>query len=60
VSGKLQSAVARILSRPEVKARLNTLGFEAIGSNADYFTKYIADEMAKSKQIIDDAKIRVE
>ncbi|HEY7299058.1 MAG TPA: tripartite tricarboxylate transporter substrate binding protein [Xanthobacteraceae bacterium] len=60
VSTRLQSAVAKILARPEVKERLSALGFEAIGSNADYFTKYIADEMTKSKQIIDDAKIRVE
>jgi tripartite-type tricarboxylate transporter receptor subunit TctC len=60
VSGKLQAAVSRIVARPEVKARLSALGFEAIGSNADHFAKYIADEMAKSKQIIDDAKIRVE
>jgi tripartite-type tricarboxylate transporter receptor subunit TctC len=59
-SGKLQSAVATILARPEVKQRLSALGFEAIGSTSDYFAKYISTEMAKYKQIIDDAKIRVE
>jgi tripartite-type tricarboxylate transporter receptor subunit TctC len=60
VSGKLQSAVAQILARPEVKQRLSALGFEAIGSTSDYFAKYISDEMTKYKKSIDDAKIRIE
>jgi tripartite-type tricarboxylate transporter receptor subunit TctC len=57
---KLQTEVAKIVAEPEVKQRLETLGFEPIGSSTVYFTKFIADEMAKSAKIIADAKIKVE
>jgi tripartite-type tricarboxylate transporter receptor subunit TctC len=60
VSNKLQGAIAGILAQPDVKQRLNTLGFEPIGSPADAFAKYIGDEMAKYQTIINDAKIRAE
>jgi tripartite-type tricarboxylate transporter receptor subunit TctC len=57
---KLQSEVAKIVAQPEMKQRLETLGFEPIGSTTEYFTKFIADEMAKSGKIITEAKIRTE
>jgi tripartite-type tricarboxylate transporter receptor subunit TctC len=60
VSNKLQAESAKILAQPDVKQRLNTLGFEPIGSPADAFAKYIRDEMAKYATIINDAKIRPE
>jgi tripartite-type tricarboxylate transporter receptor subunit TctC len=60
VSNKLQAETAKILAQPDVKQRLNTLGFEPIGSPADAFAKYIRDEMAKYATIINDAKIRPE
>ena len=60
VSGKLQSEIAKVLSLPEVKQRLNQLGFEPIGAPSDRFASYIRDEMTKAEQIIVDAKIKVE
>jgi tripartite-type tricarboxylate transporter receptor subunit TctC len=60
VSNKLQAEIAKILAQPDVKQRLNTLGFEPIGSPADAFAKYIRDEMAKYETIINDAKIKAE
>jgi tripartite-type tricarboxylate transporter receptor subunit TctC len=60
VSGKLQSEIAKVLSLPEVKQRLNQLGFEPIGAPSDRFASYIRDEMTKAGQIIVDAKIKVE
>jgi tripartite-type tricarboxylate transporter receptor subunit TctC len=57
---KLQSEVAKIVALPDVKQRLDTLGFEPVGSTTDTFVKYIADEMTKSAKIIDDAKIKTE
>ncbi len=60
ISTKLQSEIAKILARPDVKERLSTLGFEPIGSTSDYFGKYIHDEMAKYEKIIKDANIRPE
>jgi tripartite-type tricarboxylate transporter receptor subunit TctC len=60
VSNALQSDVAKILAMPDVKQRLNLLGFEPIGAPAEVFAKYIREEMAKYEAIIKDAKIRVE
>ena len=60
VSNKLQAEITKILAQPDVKERLNTLGFEPIGSPGDAFAKYIRDEMAKYEAIIRDAKIRAE
>jgi len=60
VSNKLQAEITKILAQPDVKERLNTLGFEPIGSPGDTFAKYVRDEMAKYEAIIRDAKIRVE
>jgi tripartite-type tricarboxylate transporter receptor subunit TctC len=60
ITAKLQTEVAKILAQPEIKERLGTLGFEAIGSTADEFAKYIDAESAKYGQIIRDAKIKAE
>jgi tripartite-type tricarboxylate transporter receptor subunit TctC len=60
ITAKLQASVAGILAQPEVKARLNALGFDAIGSTSDYFAKFIADEMAKYGKIIRDANIKLQ
>jgi len=60
ITAKLQSGIAAVLAEPEVKARLTTLGFEAIGSTPDDFTRYIASEMAKYGKIIHDANIKAE
>jgi tripartite-type tricarboxylate transporter receptor subunit TctC len=60
VTLKLQAEVARALAQPDFKHRLAVLGFEAIGSTAAEFAKYIDDESAKYGQIIRDAKIKTE
>lgn len=57
ISAKLQSEIAKILALPEMKTRLNVLGFDPIGSTSDYFAKYIDSEMSKYSKIIKDAKI---
>jgi tripartite-type tricarboxylate transporter receptor subunit TctC len=60
IVAKLQDEVAKIVARPDVKQRLAALGFEPVGSTAEYFAKFITDEMAKSAKIIEDAKIKTE
>jgi tripartite-type tricarboxylate transporter receptor subunit TctC len=57
---KVQASIANVLAQPDVKAKLTTLGFESIGSTADYFAQYIATEMEKYGKIIHDANIKVE
>jgi tripartite-type tricarboxylate transporter receptor subunit TctC len=60
VSGKLQADIAKVLALPDVKQRLNMLGFDPIGTGGEQFAAYIRDEMAKYEKIIRDAKIKVE
>jgi tripartite-type tricarboxylate transporter receptor subunit TctC len=60
VSNTLQAHIAKVLALPDVKQRLNALGFEPIGSNGEEFATHIREEMAKYEQIINDAKIKVE
>ena len=60
VAAKLQADVAKVLALPDVKERLNTLGFEPIGLNGEQFAAYIRTEMAKYEKIITDAKIKAE
>jgi tripartite-type tricarboxylate transporter receptor subunit TctC len=60
IAARLQTGIAAVLAEPDVKSRLTTLGFEAIGSTPDYFAKYIESEMAKYGKIIHDANIKAE
>src|SRR6266478_3849864 len=60
VSGKLQSEITKVLAPPDVKQRLNALGFDPIGSGTEQFATYIREEMAKYEKIINNAKIKVE
>jgi tripartite-type tricarboxylate transporter receptor subunit TctC len=60
ISNKLQADIAKVLALPDVKQRLNTLGFDPIGTGGGEFAAYIRDEMAKYEKIIRDAKIKVE
>jgi tripartite-type tricarboxylate transporter receptor subunit TctC len=60
ISSRLQSEIAKLLALPDVKQRLNQLGFEPIGMGSDQFATYIRDEMAEYQAIIKDAKINAE
>jgi tripartite-type tricarboxylate transporter receptor subunit TctC len=60
ISNKLQVDIAKVLALPDVKQRLNTLGFDPIGTGGEQFAAYIRDEMAKYQKIIRDAKIKAE
>src|SRR6266540_1375630 len=60
LSNKLQADIAKVLALPDVKQRLNALGFDPIGSGSEQFAMYIRDEMAKYEKIIKEAKIKVE
>jgi tripartite-type tricarboxylate transporter receptor subunit TctC len=60
VSNRLQADVAKVLALPDVKARMNGLGFEPMELGGEQFAGYVRDEMAKYEKIIKDAKISVE
>jgi tripartite-type tricarboxylate transporter receptor subunit TctC len=60
IAAKLQSEIAKVMARPDMKERLNVLGFEPIASTSDHFAKYIDDEMVKYSKIIKDANLKAE
>ena len=60
VTSKLHEGIVKVFADPEVKQRMTTLGFEAIGSTPDYFASFITREMQKYGEIIKDANIKVE
>jgi len=57
---RLQTEMAKVVKDPGVQQRLTVQGFEAVGSTADEFGKYIGTEMAKYGKIIKDANIKVD
>jgi tripartite-type tricarboxylate transporter receptor subunit TctC len=57
VSQFLQAQVTKILAMPDVRARLDKLGFTPIGAGGAEFARYIDVEMAKYAKIIKDASI---
>src|SRR3954464_9088830 len=60
IAARLQAEVGKALAAPDVRERLATLGFEAIGSTPGEFARFIDDESAKYLKIIREAKIKAE
>jgi tripartite-type tricarboxylate transporter receptor subunit TctC len=60
VSQFLQAQVTKILALPDVRERLDKLGFTPIGSGGEQFARYIDTEMAKYAKIIKDSNIGVQ
>lgn len=57
---KLQTTIAKIVAEPDVKKRLDTLGFVPVGSTPEEFVKFIADDMATSEKIIRESNIKTQ
>jgi tripartite-type tricarboxylate transporter receptor subunit TctC len=56
----LHGHIAKILTLPDVRQRLDKLGFNAIGSGGTEFGRYIDVEMARYAKIIKDSHIGVQ
>src|SRR5690606_33238880 len=54
----LQKEIAAIVAMPDVKSKMQALGFEPEGNSSADFTAYIKAEIAKWKKVIADAKIK--
>ena len=57
VVNRVNTAANQALSDPEVRAKLTTLGIEAVTSTPAQFAKMVADDQAKRKRIIAERKI---
>ncbi len=53
----LQKEIAAIVALPDVKSKMQALGFEPEGNSSADFTAYIKNEIAKWKKVITDAKM---
>jgi len=55
---RLESAIATVLAKDEVKQRLAAAGFEPAESSADAFGKLIRTELQKWGKVVNQAKIK--
>ena len=52
IVGKLNEAIVKVLSLPEVKARLAEQGSEPVGNSPAEFGQFIATEVGKWKELV--------
>jgi tripartite-type tricarboxylate transporter receptor subunit TctC len=57
---RLYGAVTAVMAQPAFKARLATLGFDAVASTPDGFAEWINVEIAKWAKVIRDAHITLQ
>ena len=58
VKARLQPALIAAIRNPDVVKRFNELGFEVVGNSPEEFTRFLNDELARWKQVIDTGGIR--
>jgi tripartite-type tricarboxylate transporter receptor subunit TctC len=59
VKAKLEAEFAGAAGAPDVKARLENIGFEVVASNGAQFSEFLAAELARWKSVIETGKITV-
>ncbi len=55
---RLQKEISEVVNTPDIKARLLSLGIEADGGSQAEFEKYVRDEIAKWKRVMETAGIK--
>ena len=60
VKAKLEAEVVASLNSPDVKAKFEAVGFDVVASNGDQFAKFLADEIARWKLVIETGNIKPE
>lgn len=60
VKDKLYGAIVSALNDPEVKPKLNELGFEIVANTPEQFAQFQAQELARWKNVIQVGKIEVD
>jgi len=59
IKAQLHAAALRVLAQPDVKARMNGIGFEVVGSTPDQFSAHIRSESARWAALIKATGIKV-
>jgi tripartite-type tricarboxylate transporter receptor subunit TctC len=60
IVNRLHDEIVRALALPDVKERLNNVGFELVGGTPDEFAAFIKSEIAKWTRVVRDAHISAE
>jgi tripartite-type tricarboxylate transporter receptor subunit TctC len=58
VKDKLDAAIAAALKDPGVVKKFNDIGFEVVGGGTPYFTRFLNEELARWKQVVDTGGIK--
>jgi tripartite-type tricarboxylate transporter receptor subunit TctC len=58
VKERLQPALIAAIRHPDVVKRFNELGFEVVGSSPAEFQKFLGEELARWKQVVDSGGIK--
>jgi tripartite-type tricarboxylate transporter receptor subunit TctC len=60
VIAKIQADTRKVLYQPEVKARLETMGMEVVGSTPEQFDALVRAELAKWTKVVQDNHIHAD
>jgi tripartite-type tricarboxylate transporter receptor subunit TctC len=58
VKARLQPALIAAIKHPDVVKKFNDQGFEVVGNSPEEFTKFLNEEIARWKQVVDAGGIR--
>jgi tripartite-type tricarboxylate transporter receptor subunit TctC len=60
VKARLEAEFAASANSPDVKAKFEAVGFDVVANNGEQFAKFLADEIARWKSVIETGKITAE
>ncbi|TAJ32604.1 MAG: tripartite tricarboxylate transporter substrate binding protein [Reyranella sp.] len=60
VKAKLEAELIASAKSPDIKAQFEAVGFEVVANNSQEFTKFLTDEIARWKNVVETGKITVE
>ncbi len=60
VKAKLEAEFVASANSPDVRAKFEAIGFDVVASNSEQFAKFLADEIARWKSVVEGGKIAVD
>jgi tripartite-type tricarboxylate transporter receptor subunit TctC len=60
VKARLEAEFVASATSPDIKAKFEAVGFDVVANNGEQFAKFLADEIARWKTVIETGKITAE